>query len=86
MDYKVLIKLYVPEIEQVYELFIPVNKNIYQIKKLIKAILQELNMFNYGDENSYVMENRRTNKIYDNSEVIRNTDIRNGSELVIYKE
>ena len=85
MEYKVLVKLYVPEIEQTYELYIPVNKVIYQIKKMFLAIIKENNSSNYTDDVDFSLFNRRINKIYSNNEIVRNTDIRNGTELVIIK-
>ena len=43
MDYKVLIRLYVPEIEQNYEVYIPINKTISQVlillNKLVKSFI-----------------------------------------------
>ena len=30
MEYKVLIRIYVPEIEENYEIYIPINKTVYQ--------------------------------------------------------
>ena len=84
MDYKVLINLYVPEIEQSYELYIPINKTVNQVLELLKQVVDDnapaLNL----KSKAFRICNRRNNNIYHNNEVIRNTDIRNGTELVMF--
>ena len=84
MEYKVLIKLYVPEIEQKYEMFIPVNKTIEQIIELLNNIVNENTFGIYPIKNNLNLCNRRNGKIYKYFDIIRNTDIRNGTELVLY--
>lgn len=84
MDYKVLITLYFPEIEQSYELYIPINKTINQVIELIKQVVDDgassLNLKN----KAYRLANRRNNSIYHSNDIVRNTDIRNGSELILF--
>ena len=68
MQYKVLIKLYVPEVEESYEAYIPINKTIYTVNKTLK------------------LYNRYTGMLYDYTKIVRDTDIRNGSQLVAILE
>lgn len=82
MYLKILVELYVPEIEEQYELYIPVNKTvgycIKQIKKMLKEHYEEL-----SDDLNVNLNNKRTGQMYSNNILIRNTNIRNGSQLAL---
>lgn len=82
MYLKVLIELYIPEIEEQYELYIPVNKTVgyckTQIKKMISERFEEL-----PDEAVLNLYNKKTGQMYLDNVLVRNTDIRNGSRLVL---
>lgn len=84
MEYKVLIKLYLPEIEQDYELYIPVNKTISEVKEMLITAINNITNGLYPIKNNFELFDRRSNIIYNNSDVVRNTNIRNGSELVMF--
>ena len=81
MNNKVLIKLIVPSLDKSYDLFIPVNETIYKIKKLILESLNDIdtNMLNV----SYVLRNKINSRVYNNKEIVINTDIRNATELML---
>lgn len=84
MEYKVLIKLYIPEVERDFELYIPINKTVYQVLELIMQVIEDLVPgVNLKDKNLNLC-NRRSNNLYKKDLVIRNTDIRNGTELVLF--
>lgn len=80
---KVLVSIYVPLIEQEYDLFIPVNKKIGLVKKLIAKAIIELSDNNYRVNSSIKLSNRITNSVYDDNSFIINTDIRNGTKLIL---
>ena len=42
MEYKVLIKLFVPEIEETYELYIPINKTIGELSVLLTQAVNSI--------------------------------------------
>ncbi len=83
MEYKVLIKLYVPEIEQSFEMYIPINKTVSQVVILLNKLINNITNGVYPIKKNIYLYNRRIIETYDMSAVIRNTDIRNGTELVI---
>ncbi len=83
MEYKVLIKLYAPEIEQSYDVYIPVNKSVGQVLKLLNKIVNSESMDVFPIKDSLRLMNKRTFKVYNQIEIIRQTDIKNGTELVI---
>ena len=84
MDYKVLVTIFVPEIEQNYEFYIPVNKHIDVIIKIINAAINEIVFNQFPIKDTLQLCNRRTGQIYDNGYYVRNTDIRNGTQLVLF--
>ena len=83
MEYKVLIKLYVPEIEKNYEMYIPINKTVSQVNTLINRLINNITNGVYPIKNKVYLYNRKTSELYSDSIAIRNTDIRNGTELVL---
>lgn len=83
MEYKVLIKLYVPEIEETYEVYIPINKTIGEIAILLSKLVNNLSKI-YPEKNNACLCNRQNGTIYNRSDSIRQTDIRNGSQLILF--
>lgn len=83
MNNKILIGLYIPLIEKNYDVYIPINKKIGTIKKLIEEGLIELT------DNSYVIKedsnfySKETGQIYDVNKSVRETDLKNGSRIIL---
>ena len=81
MEYKVLIELYLPEIEEKYEAYIPINKTIGEIVgQLMNPIRNQHDEL--PNDVKPKLYNRHNYRRYYSSELVRNTDIRNGTELV----
>lgn len=83
MDYKVLVKIFVPELEMEYELYIPINRNFKKIKVNINRMINDDSEGIFPIKNNLEIFNRRTGKQYVNKDIVRKTDIRNGTELVL---
>ena len=67
---KILIELLVPSIEKTYDLYVPVNKKVGTVKRLIEDALADLSNKNYvprKDTNFYSYE---TGNIYDVNQTI----------------
>ena len=80
---KILIELEIPLIEKKYDLFIPINKKVGTIKKLLEDALLELSDNAYiikEDSNLYSKEN---GTIYDVNKTVRDTDLKNGSRIIL---
>ena len=80
---KILINLYVPNLNQHYDLFIPVNEFIWKINKLVVKSISDLSDGKLLMNQNYVIANIETGKIYDNNDIVINTDIRNTTKLVL---
>ena len=80
---KILIELEIPLIEKKYDLFIPINKKVGTIKRLIELALIELTDGAYvmaEDTNFYSKE---SGGIYDINKTVRDTDLKNGSRIIL---
>ena len=83
MNNKVLIKLIMPEFDTNYDLFIPVNEVVWKLKKLILKSVQDLGGVSINGNVEYILLNKDNSRIYNNNEIVVNTDIRNGTELIL---
>lgn len=86
MKNKVLIKLIVPEIDNVFDLFIPTNELIWKIKKLVVKSINDLTGNSLDMNKDYILINKLSGQIYQNNITVFNTDIRNATELVLLLE
>ena len=84
MEYKILIKLMVPEIEKSYELYVPVNKTIGEICILINKLINEDTAGIYPLQDKIALCNRFTSETYRMNVYLRDTNIRNGAQLILY--
>jgi len=85
MNNKVLVKILFVEWDESFDVFLPVNELIWRLKKLILKSISDLtrnDLDNYAD---YILINKNNSIIYDNNEILIDTDIRNGTELLLIK-
>ncbi len=80
---KILIELEIPIIEKKYDLFIPVNKRIGTIKRLIEDALVELTDSAYIIKEDTNIYSKDTGEIYDVNKNVRDTDLKNGSRIIL---
>lgn len=83
MKNKILIGLCVPLIEKNYDIYIPVNKKIGTIKKLIEECLVELTDGSYKIKEDSNFYSKETGQIYDVNKSVRETDLKNGSRIIL---
>lgn len=80
---KILVSLYVPLIEQKFEIFIPINKEICDIIKLLVKAINELVDCNYDYNTETGLYNKDTGEKYILDKKIIETDIKNGTQLIL---
>lgn len=83
MKNKVLIHVIVPELDANFDVFIPVNELIWKIEKLLLKSIGDLCNIPMNENIPYLLINKDTGRIYDSNEQVINTDIRNGTEILI---
>ena len=80
MKNKVLIELYVVELDRFFDITIPVNEYVGKIIEDIVESVFELTDSTKGRENYYLL-NPDEGTVYNNSDLIRDTDIRNAKRI-----
>ena len=80
---KVLVQLIVPEIEEKYDLFIPINRRIGTVINLLTSSISELSSGLFTKNKKRILYNHNTGYSYSINKLIRETDIRNGTVLVL---
>lgn len=83
MKNKVLICLIVPDIDKKYDVYIPINKKIGNIIALLGRAVQDLNPGEFTFNNKIQIYNQKSGMRYDLNQIVKNTDIRNGTGLVL---
>ena len=85
MNNKVLIKLIVASTGQEVDCYIPINEKIFNIKKIFLKYIFNVKDIDDSIINNYILLNGRTNVTYNNNDRIFKTDIRNGTELILFQ-
>lgn len=83
MDNKVLVSLNIPEIDKDYDIYLPVNKKIGNIICLLNKAINELSDGVFPISEYNCLYNAETSEIYSLNVLLINTDIRNGTRLVL---
>lgn len=86
MENKVLIKIIIPELDKSFDAFVPVNELVWKAKKLIIKSASEIEGIKLNINDNYVLVNKRTNEIYNDNDIIINTNIRNSTELLLIND
>lgn len=80
---KVLIIVYVPYIEKTYEVFVPISKRIHTIVALLAKAINELTAEEFKIKSDYILYDKRTGKTYDFNITVKESELRNGSEVIL---
>lgn len=83
MKNKVLVEVIVPEIEAVYDIYLPINKRIGNIIMLLNKTVSELTNGCFVGSNYTALYNKDTSVKYNPSSLVYDTDIRNGTSLIL---
>ena len=83
MEDKVIVSLNVPVLEIKYDVYFPVNRKIHNVIKMLKASLFELSNGSFVLDSNYVLYNKENGQPYDMNVLVRDTDIRNGSKIIL---
>ena len=76
---KVLVSIYIVSLSKNFEIFIPINEKVGNIAKLLSNTL--IDSIDLSRNN--VVLNMDSGVIYKNNDIIRATDIRNDTKLVL---
>lgn len=82
MDFRVYVVVEVPLIEKEYELLLPIDRRIHDVLKIFRKSFPELSEGYYA-KNEFYLYNKSTGKMYDMNVIIKNSDIKTGTRLVL---
>ena len=83
IENKVLVSLIVPVLEKRYDVYFPVNRKVHNVIKMLKPSLFNLSNGAFNEEEDYVLYNKENGVAYDMNMLVRDTDIRNGSMIIM---
>ncbi len=80
---KILLEVYIPAIEKEYDIFVPVNKKIGTLKKMVEKGLLDLTDNVYTVTNDTNLYSKDTGLMYDENTKLIDTDLKNGSRIIL---
>ncbi|MCI6847365.1 MAG: hypothetical protein MR835_00710 [Erysipelotrichaceae bacterium] len=83
MKNKINVDIIVPSINETYNLFIPINKTVGEIIKLLNQSINELTNNDFPISNKLSLVNLNTGEIYNTSKIVKENHIEDGSRLVL---
>lgn len=83
IENKVLVSVNVPILEKKYDIYFPVNRKMSNVIEMIKTSLQELSQGSFDMNNDYVLYNKENGEPYDMNILVRESNIRNGSKVIL---
>ncbi len=83
MKNKVLVELVVPEIEEKYDIYIPVSKKVGSVISILQKSVFELSDGDFIATQKNLLYNAVTGEKYDINVLVKDTNIRNGSRIVL---
>ena len=83
IENKVLVSVNVPILENNYDIYFPVNRKISNVIKMIKSSLQGLSQGSFDMDKQYVLYNKDNGEPYDMNMLVRESNIRNGSSVIL---
>lgn len=83
MKNKILVDIFVPTINQTYNIFIPVNKSVGEILQLLNKTVNELTEGEFPISNNLSLINLYTGTTYNLEYSVKDNKILNGSKLML---
>lgn len=83
MNNKVIVELIVPDLDSTYTVYLPITKRIGNIILLLNKSLNELSNGQFELSNRNGLYNRLSGEKYNANDLLYDTNIRNGSQLVL---
>lgn len=83
MKNKINVDIIVPSINETYNLFIPINKKVGEIIKLLNQAINELTNGDFPITNKLSLVNLINGDVYDINKLVKDNGILDGSKLVL---
>ena len=82
MDFRVYIIVEIPILDKKIELFVPCDRRIHDLISILKKSMPGLSE-KYYEKNEPNLYNKSTGNLYDLNEIIKNSDIKMGTRLIL---
>ncbi len=82
MDFKVYVVIEAPVLDKEFEVLVPIDRRIHDLVSLMKQSIPAFST-NYYENNSIQVFNKITGKIYDMNLIIKDSDIKTGTKLIL---
>ena len=83
LENKVLVSVSVPQLKSKFDIYMPVNRKIHNVIGMVKKSLFDLSQGSFDMDAKYMLYNRETGEPYDMNILVRDSDIRNGSNVIL---
>lgn len=83
MNNKVLVEVIVPHLEERYQVYIPINKRISVVIKLIEKALNEMTNGYYPIKEGSVIIDVESGNVYDINITVKESKMINGSQIIL---
>lgn len=84
MKNKILAEILVPDINQSYEVFIPINRKVGSVIGLLNKAILELSDGSFKGDNKTGLYDKETNTQLDVNKTIAELKIKNGAILILF--
>lgn len=82
MNNKILVTVFVPFLNDSFDVFIPINKKVGTIKSILISTINEMSNNSISSKNLKLYEKGKSN-LLDNNIYVNACGLRNGSELIL---
>lgn len=86
MNDRVDVEIVVPEIEEKYNVLLPINKRVGTIVLLLNKAINELSFGDFSISKCNKLYNADSLALYNPESLIFETDIRNGTRLILFSK
>lgn len=83
MNNKILVELVVPTLEESYDVYIPINRKIGNVIGLLSKLVSDLSGGYFIANERNTLYSGETGSKYPIDALVINTDIRNGSKIIL---
>ena len=82
MDFRVYVIVEMPILDRKYELLVPIDRRIHDLISVLVKAVPELKS-NFYERRDPVLISKTNGTTYDLNAIIKNTDIKNGTRLLL---
>ena len=83
MNNKILVTICVPLLESNYEVYLPINRKISTIIKLLEKALMEITNGYYPNKDNSVVIDEKSGNVYDINITVKESKMMNGSKIIL---